>query len=294
MSQAQGVPLPRPVETAGPSRGGALARRLLSTLILLPLFVWMVVGGPVWMFGATMVLAGALGQWEFTGIFERAGIRSFRRLGLVGGSVLTASFALPGSERATFTAVTFTAVLLVMLAVGLLRRESGRAAWEPVAVTLLGVGYVNWLLGYTFWLRDLDAGRKWILLLVSVTWLGETAAYVIGSTLGRHNLAPAISPRKTVEGAVAQLVASVLAALGARAWFFPALSAESAIVVGLLLGVVGQVGDLIESAIKRSVGTKDTGRLIPGHGGMLDRVDSLLVNTPVLFYYATHARSLGT
>lgn len=289
MSQAQGVPLPRPVETAGPSRGRALARRLLSTLILLPLFVWMVVGGPVWMFGATMVLAGALGQWEFTGIFERAGIRTFRRLGLVGGSVLTASFALPVSER-----VIFTAVLLLLLAVGLLRRESGRAAWEPVAVTLLGVGYVNWLLGYTFWLRDLDAGREWILLLVSVTWLGETAAYVIGSTLGRHKLAPAISPRKTVEGAVAQLVASVLAALGARAWFFPALSAESAIVVGLLLGVVGQVGDLIESAIKRSVGTKDTGRLIPGHGGMLDRVDSLLVNTPVLFYYATHARSLGT
>jgi phosphatidate cytidylyltransferase len=111
--------------------------------------------------------------------------------------------------------------------------------------------------------------------------------------VGRHKLAPAISPRKTVEGALAQLVMSVLAALGARATFFPALSLESAVVVGLLLGVVGQAGDLLESAIKRSVGTKDTGRLIPGHGGMLDRVDSLLVNTPVLFYYATYARSLG-
>jgi phosphatidate cytidylyltransferase len=134
---------------------------------------------------------------------------------------------------------------------------------------------------------------EWILLLVSVTWLGETAAYLVGSTLGRHKLAPSISPRKTVEGAVAQLGVSMLAALGARAWFFPALSVESAIVVGLLLGVVGQAGDLMESAIKRSVDTKDTGRLIPGHGGMLDRMDSLLVNTPVLFYYATYGRSLG-
>jgi len=288
MARTQGVPLPRPVEEAPPARGGGLLRRLLSTLVLLPLFVWMVVDGPIWLFGAVMVLAGALGQWEFTGMFERAGVSTFRVLGLVGGSIVTASFALPVSER-----VAFTAVLLGVLGVGLLRAPSGRPAWEPVAITLLGICYVNWLLGYTFWLRDLEAGRELILLLVSVTWLGETAAYLVGSTLGRHKLVPVISPRKTVEGALAQLAVSVLAALGARATFFPALSLESAIVVGLLLGVVGQAGDLLESAIKRSVGTKDTGRLIPGHGGMLDRVDSLLVNTPVLFYYATYARSLG-
>jgi phosphatidate cytidylyltransferase len=288
MARAQGMPLAGPAEQTSPSRGGSLVRRLLSTLVLLPLFVWMVAGGPVWLFGAIMVLAGALGQWEFTGMFERAGVRTFRVLGLVGGSLVTASFALPVSER-----VVFTVVLLALLTVGLLRPQDSRPVWEPVAVTLLGVCYVNWLLGYTFWLRDLEAGREWILLLVSVTWLGETAAYLVGSTMGRHKLAPAISPRKTVEGSAAQLVMSVLAALGARATFFPALSLEHAIVVGLLLGVVGQAGDLLESAIKRSVGTKDTGRLIPGHGGMLDRVDSLLINTPVLFYYATYARSLG-
>jgi len=287
MSRAQGLPLSGAVEQAAPSHRGGLARRLLSTLILLPLFVWMVVDGPLWVFGVVVVLAGALGQWEFTGMFERAGGRTFRVLGLVGGSLVTASFALPVSERVVLTAV------LLVLAVGLLRPPADRPGWEPVAVTLFGVCYVNWLLGYTFWLRDLEAGREWILLLVAVTWLGETAAYLVGSTVGRHKLAPAISPGKTVEGALAQLVMSVLAALGARATFFPALSVESAVVVGLLLGVVGQVGDLLESAIKRSVGTKDTGRLIPGHGGMLDRVDSLLVNTPVLFYYATYARSLG-
>ena len=289
MSRAEGVRIPRPVEAAGPSRAAALVRRLLSTLVLLPLFVWMVVEGPVWLFGAVMVLVGALGQWEFTGMFERAGVRTLRVVGLLGGTVLTASFALPISER-----VTLTAVLFAIFGIGLLRVDvAGRAAWEPVAVTLFGVCYVNWLLGYTFWLRDLEHGVEWILLLVSVTWLGETAAYVVGSTLGRHKLAPSISPRKTIEGAAAQLVMSALAALGARAWFFPALSLHGALFVGLLLGVVGQAGDLIESAIKRSVGTKDTGRLIPGHGGMLDRVDSLLVNTPVLFYYATYARSLG-
>lgn len=288
MSRAEGVPLPGSVDTGG-SRAAALLKRLLSTLLLLPLFVWMVVEGPVWLFGATMVVAGALGQWEFTGIFERAGIKSFRLLGLVGGSVVTASFALPVSER-----VAFTAVLLVVLGAGLVPRGQGRVAWEPVAVTLFGISYVNWLLGYSFWLRDLDSGVEWILLLVSVTWLGETAAYVVGSTVGRHRLAPVISPRKTVEGAVAQLAVSVLAALAAPAWFFPSLSTGGAVAVGALLGIVGQAGDLVESAIKRSVGTKDTGRLIPGHGGMLDRVDSLLFNTPVLFYYAAYTRSLGS
>ncbi|HEY7868582.1 MAG TPA: phosphatidate cytidylyltransferase [Methylomirabilota bacterium] len=287
MSRAHDVPLAHPVEPARPAAAAALARRVASVLVLLPLFVWMVVDGPLWLFGAVMVVAGALGQWEFTGMFERAGVRTFRLVGLGGGTLVTASFALP------IVAVAFTVVVLAVLVIGLLRAPAGRPAWEPVAVTLLGIVYVNWLVGHAFWLFDLEAGREWVLLLVSVTWLGETAAYLVGSTLGRHKLAPVISPRKTVEGALAQLVVSVLAALGARAVFFPALSLESAIVVGLLLGVVGQAGDLIESAIKRSVGTKDTGRLIPGHGGVLDRVDSLLVNTPVLFYYATYARSFG-
>jgi phosphatidate cytidylyltransferase len=288
MSRTQDVPVSRPVDQAAPARPRGLLRRLLSTLLLLPLFVWMVVDGPVWLFGTVMVLAGALGQWEWSGMFARAGVPTFRMFGLLGGSLLTASFALPVSER-----LVFTGVLLALLGIGLLRPPSGRPAWEPVAITLLGICYVNWLLGYTFWLRDLTDGREWILLLVSVTWLGETAAYLVGSTLGRHKLAPVLSPRKTVEGAVAQLAVSVLAALGARAAFFPALSLEGAIVVGLLLGLVGQAGDLVESAVKRSVGTKDTGRLIPGHGGMLDRVDSLLVSSPVLFYYATYTRGLG-
>ena len=115
---------------------------------------------------------------------------------------------------------------------------------------------------------------------------GETAAYLVGSTAGRHRLAPLVSPKKTVEGAVAQLVVSVLAAVIAHAWFFHALGLARRGGVGLVLGVSGQIGDLVESALKRSVGTKDTGSLIPGHGGMLDRIDGLLFNTPVLFYCA--------
>ncbi len=283
MAEVGGVPMP--AQTQAPSRGVTLLKRVASTLVLLPVFIWIVVGAPIWVFGATVVLVAALAQWEFTGMFERAGVRAFRVLGLLGGTFVTASFALPISER-----LAFTAVLLVALT-ALLWPPAGRPRdWPGVMVTVFGIGYVNWLLGYAFWLRDLADGEEWVLLLVWVTWLGETAAYLVGSAVGRHRLAPLVSPNKTVEGALAQLVVSVLAALIARLWFFPALPLPGALLVGLLLGVTGQVGDLVESALKRSVGTKDTGHVMPGHGGALDRIDSLLFNTPVLFYYAVHVR----
>ena len=102
-----------------------------------------------------------------------------------------------------------------------------------------------------------------------------------------------VSPKKTVEGAVAQLVVSVLAAVVAQAWFVDALTMEQAAIVGGVLGIVGQVGELAESVLKRSVGTKDAGQLIPGHGGVLDRIDGLLFNAPVLFYCATWARGVA-
>ena len=280
MGQAQDVPVPASVGAAPRARGAALLKRVLSTVVLLPIFVGIVLA-PVWLFGATVVLISAVAQWEFTGMFERAGVRTFRWLGLVGGTMLTASFALPVSER-----IAFTVVLLAVLLAALWRPRGGRIAWEPAAVTLLGICYVNWLLGYGFWLRDLPGGSDWVLLLVWVTWLGETAAYVVGSTLGRVKLASVISPRKTVEGAAAQLVISLVAAVVAQAWFFTEIGLGRAVVVGLLLGSIGQLGDLVESALKRSVGTKDTGSLIPGHGGLLDRLDSLLFNTPALYYYA--------
>jgi phosphatidate cytidylyltransferase len=287
--QVEGVQIPEPVDARAPSPAAALLRRVLSTLVLLPVILAIVLVGPLWLFAATIVVIAAAGQWEFTGMFERAGIRTLRLIGLAGGIVVTASFAMPVSER-----IVFTAVLLGMLTTALWRPHGARVAWEPVAITVFGICYVNWLLGYGFWLRDLPSGKEWVLLLVWVTWLGETAAYLVGASIGHRLLAPVISPKKTLEGAAAQLVVSIAAAVVGQAWFFPALSREEAVVVGALLGVVGQVGDLVESALKRSVGTKDTGHLIPGHGGMLDRVDSLLFNTPVLFYYAAHVRIMGS
>ncbi|HEU5319282.1 MAG TPA: phosphatidate cytidylyltransferase, partial [Methylomirabilota bacterium] len=156
---------------------------------------------------------------------------------------------------------------------------------EPAANTLLGVLYAAWLPGFAILLHALPDGAALVLFLVGVTWTGESAAYVVGSAIGRRPLAPVLSPRKTVEGAVAQVLVSVGAAAVLGAWLLPGCGAAGLLAAGALLGVVGQVGDLVESAVKRSAGVKDAGSLIPGHGGVLDRLDSLLFNVPAFYYY---------
>jgi len=287
MSEARGVPMPAPMEADRGSRMAELARRLLSIVVLLPLFVWVLVAGPPWLFTVLVVAVGLLANWEFSRMFARAGVPVLRDAGLVGGGLVTLAFARP-----EHVGEAFALVVVGLLVACLDSRAAGPTRWQRVAVTLLGVCYVNWLLGHVLSLRALPDGLYWVLLLVWITWAGETAAYVVGTLIGRHKLAPVISPGKTVEGALAQFAASVLAALTASGWLFPGLQLRDALGVGVLLGVLGQVGDLAESALKRSVGTKDTGQVIPGHGGILDRIDGLLFNAPALFYYVTYGRAL--
>jgi phosphatidate cytidylyltransferase len=286
MSDAQGVPLPTPADATAPSRAVELAKRALSTVVLLPIFVWIVVAGPAWLFTLMIVGAGMRANWEFTRMFHRAGVPVLREAGLLSGGLVTLAFVRPDLAGAAFAVV-----VLGLLAASLDRGAAAAARWQRVAVTLLGVCYINWLLGHVISLRALPDGVQWVLLMVWVTWIGETAAYTVGSLAGRHKLAPGVSPGKTLEGAIAQLAGSLLAALTAGGWLFPGLGLRDAVAVGVLLGLLGQVGDLVESALKRSVGTKDTGHIIPGHGGMLDRIDGLLFNAPVLFYYVTCGRA---
>jgi len=270
----------------GSAAAGGWGRRVLSAALLLPLFVTALVWGPPWVFGALVLGVGALGQWEFTRMFRRAGVEAFPVLGLVGGVLVSGSFFARDALPLALTA----AILMVMAGALWLGRA---VAWEPAGATVLGICYVNVLIGHAIWLRALPEGVEWILFLVGVTWAGETAAYAVGSAMGRHPLVPRISPRKTVEGAAAQLGAATLAAVVVHRLLLPERPAVEAPILGLLLGVVGQVGDLVESLLKRSVRAKDSGVVIPGHGGVLDRIDGLLFCAPVLFYCLTHGRGWG-
>jgi phosphatidate cytidylyltransferase len=270
------------------SGGGALLRRVASAAVALPAFVWVVWFAPAWVFTALVLVVVGLGMHEVTRLHAGAGHPMYGRLGPVLGVALAATFAVPlESPEALVPAAAvlgLAAVTAIVLAAPLWR--PGRPAIEPGALELLGVLHVGWFLGHAVLLHGLPEGPRLVLTLVGITWVGETAAYAVGATMGHRPLAPVISPRKTVEGAVAQMIASVAVAVAlGPLWLLPDWSPGRAAAAGLLVGVVGQVGDLAESAIKRSAAVKDSGGLLPGHGGILDRIDSLLFNMPAFYYY---------
>lgn len=283
MAEAAALRRAAPLTGRSPAPGGLLAR-LLTSLVLIPLFVWLVVRAHGWYFAALVCTVAVLALWEVLRLFEQAGLPAYRRLGLVLGGALVAAFEIgsrgEGDPFALPGLVLGLAAGAILSAPVLERRVSARA----LGATLLAVVYVSWLLGHALLLHRFPLGDQLVLLLVGTTWVGETAAYGVGSTLGRRPLAPAISPAKTVEGAVAQFAGSVLAAVALGAWFLPDWPAWRMAGAGALLGISGQLGDLAESAIKRSAGVKDASGLLPGHGGVLDRIDGLLFNAPALYY----------
>ena len=263
-----------------------MVRRLASAIVLLPVFLLILTQAPAYLFDALVVVASAAALWELTRMLQPGDRAVHRVLGVAAGTALTAAFAVPRTaEPFALPGLVLAIVVAAVLAAPLWSGSS--PATDPAAHTLLAVLYVGWLLGYGILLQhSVPRGDQLVLFVVGVTWIGETMAYVVGSTLGRHKLAPVISPRKTVEGSLAQVAASVLSGLALGAWLLPGCGVSAALAGGALLGVVGQVGDLAESVIKRSVGTKDTGGIIPGHGGILDRIDSLLFNLPAFYYFS--------
>jgi len=180
------------------------------------------------------------------------------------------------------------ALFLISIAVHTLFRFSDvREAASEAALLFFGIIYVPYLLGYLILLRNHPAGLNWILLMLFMIMSGDSAAYFGGCLFGKHKLYPAVSPNKSIEGALFGLAGSVAGAMVAKLIFFSELSVVNGILAALLIGTLGQVGDLFESLIKRSCGVKDSGRIIPGHGGILDRLDSILFAAPATYYYAT-------
>lgn len=262
-----------------------LAQRILTAVVALPVLVAFIALAPPWLFAAFILALVLIAQWELYRMFGRVGVIAAAGPGLLFGGAVVVAFA-GGSERAWLVSLALSLAVAGCLAAGLRHRSGPGLDWTGSALTLLGVCYCAWLLGHAIWLRTLPHGVALIFLTLGVTWCGETAAYFVGGRWGRHKLAPRISPAKTVEGAAAQIVASLAAAgLAVVAAPLPGFTAAHALGIGVTLGVLGQIGDLAESFLKRSAETKDASDLIPGHGGLLDRLDSLLFNVPALYYY---------
>lgn len=260
-------------------------RRLYAALTFIPLFYLLVRYLPPIAFFVLVLAAAWLALVEFYRLYfrnERFPRPIFLGLGFAG--LLLASLQWPGvvSERAVFL-LTLAAVLTSRL----FSTRDLKGSLVESAVLVFGVLYVGLTLGHLLLTRALAGGEFLILFVVLVTWAGDTGAYYTGTSLGRRRLAPAISPNKTVEGLIGGVAVALAAAMGAGMWLLPSFSVADYLATGLLLSMAGVVGDLVESALKRSAGVKDSGALIPAHGGMLDRLDSMLFAAPAFYYYVT-------
>jgi len=229
-----------------------------------------------------------LGLREFYILMKVKGYRPFEALGYF--SALAINFYAWHQNVAV--PLILTASLLAIMVRELWRRDMSHSLVH-MAVTVFGIMYIGWLGSHLVMLRQLPAaqgapdviGARMVFFAALVTWATDTGAYLAGIALGRHALAPRISPKKTREGAVGGLVGATLVGWLSARGFAAFITPQAGALLGLAAGVVGQLGDLVESLIKRDAGTKDTAELIPGHGGVLDRFDSLLFTVPVLYYW---------
>ncbi|MGH7217069.1 MAG: phosphatidate cytidylyltransferase [Nitrospiraceae bacterium] len=258
-------------------------RRIYTILVLAPLVYAVIRYLPPLAFSGAVVLAGGLALFEFYRMCFGG-----RRHSLLIGIGLTGFAALIlVTHRPDILVPILLVALIGITSVPLLSRVSLEQSLRDSAVTLFGVLYLGLTLGTLSMTRLLPQGEWLIFFLLLVTWASDTGAYYVGTLFGRHRLAPTISPKKTVEGLVGGFFSAIIVAYAARWWFLPELSSLDCLILATLLTITGLWGDLAESAMKRSAGMKDSGGILPGHGGMLDRLDSLLFTAPVFYYYVT-------
>jgi phosphatidate cytidylyltransferase len=266
-----------------PGFGANLARRVATAVVVLPLLLAAFFLGPPLLAAGIAAVAVVIGLGEFFGLMKARGLAPFP----VPGVVLLAAIFVEVA-RPVVPASLWPAVALVILA-SLLPRGTDFATTVPsAALTLLGAAYLGSLGGSVAALRLLhpDTDGAWrLVLLLAIVMGSDTAAFFAGNAIGRHKLAPGISPGKTIEGAVGALLGGVAAAASVRSLGLPSVPMAHALLLGLAVSVLGIAGDLVESLLKRWAGVKDSGALFPGHGGMLDRLDSVLFGAPVLYYY---------
>lgn len=262
-----------------------LASRVLTAAIGLPLLVALVLWAPPPAFGAFTVLISAIGMRELVRMML-PGARPALRLWLMAlGPAFTAGlYAFPG------LALPLAMAAMILAAIGVLFDPGEMSlAGARLGLAVFGVFYVGGLtamLGLIH--RELAQGRLWFLVVLATTFGNDVCAYFVGRALGKHKLYPAVSPGKTIEGAAGGLAGAVGVLLAVRASIFPGLTVTDCVLIGVPASVLGPLGDLVESLLKRSAGVKDSGQLLPGHGGILDRMDALLFVGAWVYVYARY------
>jgi phosphatidate cytidylyltransferase len=271
-----------------------LRTRIATAAVAIPLLVWLIVWNPwslfIWLVAAaTMVGVGEYCTMAFpTSLADRV-------FGLFAGALLLSTMFEPTQER---FAMALAAVVVGGMVFGLFRREDAQRSVDVLGLALLGVLYTAFLLPHYAWMHGLPdpqlpsgasvqpGGWRWVVLTLVVAMAGDVGGYFGGRSFGHHKLMPSVSPGKTVEGTMAAVAANVAGGIFCKLTFFSVLGWVEVVGLSLAAGSLAQVGDLCESKLKRAFGAKDSGWIIPGHGGVLDRIDSLVFPAPLIYYYA--------
>jgi len=271
-----------------------LKKRIITALVGIPLLaaaVWF--DEPLPWFTVLVVIWGLLAILEFYRLVATSKVPPLSYFGLIWTLLFILSrnsdllsILEPHFDLNLLTPLLLTSAVMLSL-IWLLLRAQKEKTFISWAWTMAGILYVGWLLSYLVALRGLDDGRNWLFFALFITFASDSAAFLIGKTLGRHRLAPQVSPNKTWEGTIGGIIGAVLVSLF---FILPTplnlqLSWGQAMLLGLLVSIFGQLGDLVESLFKRNMGVKESGRLIPGHGGFLDRMDSVVFAGIVVYYY---------
>lgn len=264
-------------------------RRVYTAVLLIPGVYVIICHLPPWALTLLLLVGGGLALLEL----YRICFQPRPNHALVGTGLALSALVLARHHLSVDLTDLLTVGILALPAALLLSPGPAERRMKDAAITAFGVLYVGLALSIVVSTRLLTGGEWLVLFLALVTWAGDTGAYYAGTLWGKHLLAPSISPKKTVEGLLGGIGLAVAAALLAQVWFVPQLHLMDTVILGVVLTGAGLVGDLFESAIKRRVGVKDSGSILPGHGGMLDRIDSLLFTAPAFYYYVTWVRGIA-
>lgn len=252
---------------------GAIGISVLVFLVLYPFPVY---------FSLVVIIITILAAWEYFNILfseKDFGLKVFGT-----GLSVSASIGMYAFGHSIFLPLVPAVIFMVFIYALFCHRDITSAS-GLIGKTVLGVLYIGLFLSYAIGIRTFENGGWWLLFLFSIIWMNDTFAFFAGKGFGRTKLAPVISPNKTMEGAAAGLAGGVITAIVFNTFFLKELSASTTILLAVSLGVLCQLGDLFESMLKRGAGVKDSGSIIPGHGGILDRIDSIIIPLPFFYYY---------
>jgi len=250
-------------------------------LIMVPPVLLLIILGPPFILHLMVLLATFFGLREYHNLVLPQSRWIERAVGILLGLILSINLSLGVMKNIS----PFVVIILLILSILYMAISIDLPSAIPkVGMTLFGIFFIGFLLAYVSLIRNLPNGKLWTLFLMATVWAGDVSALLVGSVFGRHKLYPKISPNKTFEGLGGSILGSIIVGLAFSFLFLPRLQKGVCIFLAAGIGVFGQLGDFTESMLKRGARVKDSGTLIPGHGGMLDRLDSFLFSAPFLHY----------